>query len=603
MDDRNASPIECHGLIGDLQTAALVAQDGTIDWFCSPRFDSPSVFAALLDPERGGECRLRSERGDAVTRQLYLPGTAMLITRSMTPEGVGEVIDFMPIAGDEQTDRHRIVRMMRVVRGHGRFVFDCRPAFDYGRAETTVDLRGPGAVFTSGDGGHGQALTLHPVGGDLQGPFERVGGGVRLVVDAVEGAVGGVVLTTGEPGEPHAISMHEMWRLYHQTRDYWRTWAGQSQYTGRWREQVERSAITLKLLTHAPTGAPIAAATAGLPELVGGERNWDYRYTWIRDGSLSVHALLGLGYCDEAEAFLNWMRTRIISGQQRIMYRVDGTTDLPECDLAHLRGYRDSSPVRIGNDANGQLQLDIYGEAMDAVYRGHKAGLRPAYEGWVRLAEGVDRLCSTWDQPDDGIWESRSGRHDNTYGRVMCWVAFDRAIRVARELGLPADIACWTASRDQVYEQVMTRGWNEAAQTFTQHYDTDVVDAALLYMPIVGFISPDDPRWRSTLRAIDQHLVSDSLVYRYDPLKSPDGLAGAEGTFSMCTFWYVDALTRSGRVDEAQLTFEKMLTYSNHVGLYAEEIGPTGEQLGNFPQAFSHLGLINAAIRLDAALG
>ncbi|WP_433222241.1 glycoside hydrolase family 15 protein [Dactylosporangium sp. CS-047395] len=599
MDDHYASPIECHGLIGDLQTAALVAQDGSIDWFCAPRFDSPSVFAGLLDPGRGGQCRLRADRDDAVTRQLYLPGTAILITRTMTPEGVGEVLDFMPVTGDEPTDRHRIVRIMRVVRGRGRFIFDCSPAFDYARAATTVELRGPGAVFTGG----GQSLTLHPVGGEMLDRFERIDGGVRLVLDASEGAAGGVILETGPATQPRAVAMEELWQLYDQTRDYWRSWAAQSKYTGRWREQVERSAITLKLLTHAPTGAPIAAATAGLPELVGGERNWDYRYTWIRDGSLAVHALVGLGYGGEAEAFLNWLRTRITSGRPRIMYRVDGDADLPELDLPHLCGYRDSRPVRIGNDANGQLQLDIFGEAMDAVYRGYRSGLRPAYDGWVRLAEGIDWLCGVWDQPDDGIWESRSGRHDNTYGRVMCWVAFDRAIRVARALGLPADLPCWTASRDAVYQQVMTRGWNEAAQTFTQHYDTDVVDAALLYMPIVGFISPEDPRWRSTLRAIDEHLVSDSLVYRYDPLKSPDGLAGAEGTFSMCTFWYVDALTRTGRVDDAQLTFEKMLTYSNHVGLYAEEIGPTGEQLGNFPQAFSHLGLINAAIRLDKALG
>jgi GH15 family glucan-1,4-alpha-glucosidase len=595
----DAAPIENHGIIGDLQTAALVAQDGAIDWFCAPRFDSPSVFAALLDPGRGGMCRFRPESDGFVTRQLYLPGTAILITRFMMPGGVGELLDFMPVTGDTPTDEHRIVRLMRMVRGRGRFVFECSPAFDYGRAETEIEVTGSGVMF----GGGGQALTLSPGRAETMGRIERTADGVRIVVDAAEGDTGGLVLTAGPSGPPRVVPMSEIQQLYDQTRDYWRGWAGRSQYTGRWREQVERSAITLKLLTYAPTGAPVAAATAGLPELVGGERNWDYRYTWIRDGSLSVHALLGLGYRDEARAFLRWLRERITEGEPRIMYRVDGGTDLPEIDLPNLRGYRDSRPVRIGNDANGQLQLDIFGEALDAVYRGFLGGLRPAHDGWAALTRTVDRLCDTWDRPDDGIWESRSGRRDNTFGRLMCWVAFDRAIRIAVELGVPADLPRWAAARDAVYEQVMTRGWNEAAGTFTQHYDTDVVDAALLYMPMVGFIDAEDPRWVSTMRAIDAHLVSDSLVYRYDPLRSPDGLAGAEGTFSMCTFWYVDALARAGRLDEARLTFEKMLTYSNHVGLYAEEIGPTGEQLGNFPQAFSHLGLINAAMRLDAALG
>ncbi|MFI5915173.1 glycoside hydrolase family 15 protein [Dactylosporangium sp. NPDC051541] len=592
------APIESHGIIGDLQTAALVGQDGTIDWFCAPRFDSPSIFAALLDAERGGLCRVRPETDDYVTRQLYLPGTAILITRFMMPAGVGEVLDFMPVTGDEPTDRHHIVRLARMVRGHGRFVFECAPAFDYGRDEAQVAFTGSGVLFSSGK----QHLALNPARAEMMGQIERTERGVRLVLDAAEGDTGGVMLTAGPDPSPRSVPIEELWQLYHHTRDYWRDWAGHSRYTGRWREQVERSAITLKLLTYAPTGAPVAAATAGLPELVGGERNWDYRYTWIRDGSLSVHALLGLGYREEAKAFLRWMRTRITEGEPRIMYRVDGSPDLPEIDLP-LRGYRDSRPVRIGNDANGQLQLDIFGEALDAVYRGFRCGLRPAYDGWRHLCAAVDRLCDTWDQPDDGIWESRGGRRDHTYGRLMCWVAFDRAIRIARALGAPADIARWTAARDAVHEQVMTRGWNAEAGTFTQHYETDVVDAALLYMPMVGFIGAEDPRWLSTLRAIDEHLVSDSLVYRYDPARSPDGLAGAEGTFSMCTFWYVDALARSGRLDEARLTFEKMLTYSNHVGLYAEEIGPTGEQLGNFPQAFSHLGLINAAIRLDRALG
>jgi len=363
-------------------------------------------------------------------------------------------------------------------------------------------------------------------------------------------------------------------------------------------------------LTYEPTGAPVAAATFGLPEQPGGERNWDYRYTWVRDGSFSVRALLGLGYTDEAEAFLRWLGDRLDTAVDvddgrsplRIMYRVDGSPDLDEQTLEHLGGWQNSRPVRVGNGASGQLQLDIYGEALDSMSVGDANGIPLPHEGWVRMRRIVDWLARNWDRTDEGIWETRGGQKDFTYGRLMSWVAFDRAIRLAQRHARPADLSRWTIERDAIYEQIMTRGWSDERSAFVQHFGGNVLDASLLYMPLVGFVSPRDPRWQSTLRAMDNELVSDSLVYRYDPGASPDGLQGSEGTFSICTFWYVDALARSGRLDEARLTFEKMLTYANHVCLYAEEIGPTGEQLGNFPQAFSHLSLIGAALRLDAEL-
>ncbi|HTJ32390.1 MAG TPA: glycoside hydrolase family 15 protein [Dactylosporangium sp.] len=591
-------PIEDHGLIGDLQTSALVAQDGTIDWFCAPRFDSPSVFASLLDRNAGGYCRIRPERDDFVARQLYLPGTAILITRFMSPEGVGELMDFMPVTGPEPTDRHRIVRVLRTVRGHMRYTFECKPAFDYARARHELVSHPQGVQFRSGP----HRLNLCPVRSEHVGDAQITDHAVRYTIDAAEGDDGGLILETGAEYPPCAVPPGEIWQLYDQTRSFWREWVGRSQYRGRWRENVERSAITLKLMTYTPTGALIAAPTAGLPEQVGGERNWDYRFTWLRDASFSVRSLLGLGYHEEAQQFMYWLRARIANSIPKIMYRIDGNPDLAEESLPHLEGYRGSSPVRIGNDANGQLQLDIVGEVMDAFLRASDTGLRPAWEGWQKTVQTIDWLCDNWSRPDDGIWESRSGREHNTYSRVMSWVAFDRAIRLAGRLGLPADVHRWSAARDAVYLDVMNNGWDEKEQTFVQRYGSNVVDAALLYMPIVGFVSPTDPKWLSTLDAIDRHLVSDSLVYRYDPLQSPDGLAGNEGTFSMCTFWYVDALARSGRLDDARLAFEKMLTYSNHLGLYSEEIGPTGEQLGNFPQAFSHLGLINAAMKLDSYL-
>jgi len=594
-------PIAEHGLIGDLQTAALVTTDGSIDWLCCPRFDSPSVFASLLDRERGGQFRIAPEGADHVARQLYFPDTAILITRFMTPDGVGEVIDFMPVDDPHRaTDRHRLVRAVRCVRGQLRLVLDCAPRFDYGRQAHDLEMTDQGAVFRT----PALQLTLHgPAGG-----LERHGDDVHATIDLQAGQVDGVMLESAADISPRRQSPEELLAMFTETARFWRGWLARSTYRGRWREMVDRSAITLKLMTYAPTGALVAAPTAGLPELVGGERNWDYRFTWIRDGSFSVHALLGLGFTEEAEAFVRWLGDRggeqvgEASGPLKIMYRVDGSSDLQEETLDHWEGYAGSKPVRIGNDAADQLQLDIYGELLDSIYLADRNGIRVGHPGWTKLAQLTDWLCEHWDQPDEGVWETRGGRQNFTYGRLMCWVALDRMVRLAREHGRPADLARWISERDRIYQQIMDHGWNSERGAFTQHDQTDVLDASLLMMPLVGFVVPSDPMWLSTLDAMDHELVSDSLVYRYDPAASPDGLRGHEGTFSICTFWYVDALARSGRLEQARLAFEKMFTYANHLGLYAEEIGLTGEQLGNFPQAFTHLSLINAAITLNHQL-
>lgn len=599
-----------HGLIGDLQTAALVATDGTIDWFCCPRFDSPSVFASLLDAERGGFCSIRPIADDYVTRQLYLPDTAILVTRFMTEEGVGEVTDFMPVTDGEATDRHRLVRMVRVVRGTMEFEAEIQPRFDYGRTPHTIHpVLGEGVMFSAGD----QSLTVHRVGDPVMhdaqraGRIEPAGQGIRIIGSLNAGEMSGVMLESGGV-PPSKLTEDELYAMFERTSRYWRDWSNRSTYRGRWREMVTRSAITLKLMTYSPTGALVAAPTAGLPEQVGGERNWDYRYTWIRDASFSVYALLGLGYTEEAEAFVEWLMARIHesvgngSGPLKIMYRVDGSSDLVEETLDHLTGYRGSAPVRLGNGAADQLQLDIYGEALDSIFLADTHGLQLPHVGWTQLTELLDWVCDNWDTPEEGIWETRGGRQHFTYGRFMCWVALDRGIRIARLRGRPADLERWIHQRDAIYEQIMTTGWHAKRGAFVQHQDTDVLDASLLVMPLMGFVAPRDPMWLSTLDEMDKELVSDSLVYRYNPSASPDGLRGSEGTFTLCSFWYVDALARSGRLDEAQLIFEKMLTYANHLGLYAEEIGLTGEQLGNFPQAFSHLSLINAAVNLDYQL-
>ncbi|MFF4547789.1 glycoside hydrolase family 15 protein [Streptomyces sp. NPDC001406] len=601
--------IENHGLIGDLQTAALVTTDGTVDWFCCPRIDSPSVFGALLDKRRGGHCTVRPAHETHATKQLYLPDTAVLVTRFMTEAGAGEVVDFMPVTGTTVTPRHRLVRMVRCVRGTMTFEVDIAPRFDYGRRPHKVELTDYGAVFAS----DGLELTVHTVHepDDARVPTTVSGeNDLHLSVTLQAGQQRGFVIESAADGPPRQIRVAEFQQLFEDTIRFWRTWLSQSRYTGRWREMLERSAVTLKLMTYAPSGGLVAAPTAALPEQLGGERNWDYRFTWIRDAAFSVYALLGMGFVDEARAFIDWLADRAQdkagcdsgTGPLNIMYRVDGSADLDEEILDHWEGYEGSGPVRIGNGAATQLQLDIYGEAMDSISFAHRHGFHLGHRGWNSMLTVLDWLADNWNQAEEGVWETRGGRQNFTYGRVMSWVAFDRALRLAQENGRPAATDRWSTARDQIYDQVWTKGWNDERAAFVQHYGSEVLDSSLLRMPTVGFLTPGDPAWATTMDAMQQELVSDSLVYRYNPEASPDGLRGSEGTFSLCTFLYVDALARAGRLDHARLVLEKMLGYANHLGLYSEEIDPTGRQLGNFPQAFTHLALIDAAITLDSAL-
>ncbi|HEY2332550.1 MAG TPA: glycoside hydrolase family 15 protein [Acidimicrobiales bacterium] len=595
--------ISDHGLIGDLQTAALVGTDGTIDWFCCPRFDSPSVFAALVDDQRGGRFTLTPTTAARTSTQMYLPDTAILVTRYLSESGIAEVLDFMPI--DQPglaSDHRRIVRAVRGIRGEVEFEARIEPRFDYGRQPHQVHVEGTTAYFECGE----LRLDLTSIS-----PLERDGDDVQSRFTVREGETAGLVLESGASDGPTGIGHGEVSALALETQAFWQGWLEQCTYRGRWREAVERSAITLKLLTYAPSGGLIAAPTAGLPEQVGGPRNWDYRYTWVRDGSTSITALVGLGFTDEALAFGDWLRRRFEerpadgAAPLKIMYRVDGSSDLFEESLDHLDGYMASRPVRIGNGASDQLQLDIYGEALNAIHildSGANGEWGVGYAGWTAIVSVLDWLCDHWQDPDEGIWETRGGRRSFVYGQVMSWVALDRGIRMATSRGRPADLARWTAERDRIHAQVMTKGWNEELGAFVQYEGGDVLDASLVVMPLLGFLPPNDPRWQSTMAAMDKTLVTDSLVYRYDPAASPDGLPGSEGTFSLCTFLYVDALARSGRVDDARLTFSKMLTYGNHLGLYSEEIDPTGRQIGNFPQAFTHLALIAAAVNLDRQL-
>lgn len=594
-------PIAEHGLIGDLRSVALVGTDGTIDWYCCPSFDAPSVFASILDAGRGGAFELAAAV-PARTKQFYFPDTNVLITRFYTEDGVGEVQDFMPVDGDMvETERHRLIRRVLCVRGSIPFRTRVAPRFDYGAQPHTLRMVGGVAVFEAPKLSLGLTATvpLETEGPDARADFKlSEGESAVFALDQVGGEV-----------TPRRCARTEAEEQFNSTVAYWRHWLSASKYRGRWREMVHRSALTLKLLTYAPTGAIVAAPTTSLPEQLGGERNWDYRYVWVRDAAFCVYALLRLGFTSEAEAFMDFLIRHVSpsghghSGPLQIMYGIDGRTDLTERELGHLEGHRGSAPVRVGNAAADQLQLDIYGALIDSVYLYDKWA-KPISSGqWDDVCTLVEWVCEHWDQPDEGIWETRGGRKNFLYSRLMCWVAIERAIRMANRRGLPADLNRWRECRDTIYRRIMDRGWSRTRQAFVQHEDSDVLDAAVLMMPLTKFIAPTDPKWLSTLDALTQELVSDSLVYRYDPTASPDGLRGDEGTFSICSFWYVEAMVRAGRIDEARLAFEKMLTYANHLGLYAEEISNTGEQQGNFPQAFTHLALISAAFNLDRALG
>jgi GH15 family glucan-1,4-alpha-glucosidase len=593
--------IENYAAIGNMHSLALVGKEGSIDFLCFPDFDSPSVFAALLDAGQGGYFNIRPILQGENNKQFYLPNTNVLLTRFLSDEGIAEVTDFMPVVPDGGVDQ--IVRIVKAIHGEITFQMECFPRFDYARGSHTAEY-----VEAC------RAMLFHPNNAAL--PPMLLQSSVAMQLKST-GAVAEFKLKPGQLaffvfGSPEsgkeiqALNQDQIEQRLQSTVDYWRDWMKQSNYTGRWREMVDRSALMLKLLTSQKYGSLVAAPTFGLPEQIGGERNWDYRYTWLRDSSFSLYAFMRLGFENEALRFRVWLRERLNfhsqSGPLQVLYALDGRTQIPEAQLPNLRGYRDSKPVRIGNAAYKQLQLDVYGEMIDAIYLSVKYGDNISHKGWLALKNILLWLQDNWNQPDEGIWEVRGGRRNFLHSRLMCWVAFDRAIRLGTERSLEGPYDWMQKARDAIAEDIYSNFWNEKLGAFVQYQGGETLDAAALLMPLMRFISPTDNQWLSTLAAIERDLVVDTLVFRYRSDQSLDGLRGGEGSFTACSFWYIECLARAHRIDEARLLFEKMLGYANHVGLYSEELGPSGQHLGNFPQALTHLSLISAASYLDRAL-
>lgn len=595
-----------------MHTVALVNIDGAIDWLCLPHFDSPSVFCAILDDEKGGSFRIAPVDGNVTYKQFYWPDTNVLVTRFLAAHGAAELADFMPIGKDSDgVHKHQLIRRLTVERGSIEFELQCKPAFNYARDEHKTKPINGGVMFYSDS--MNLALTTKT-------PLEISGNGVMSRFTLNEGQTMVFNFRDVPPESEWNLYMsdQEAERLFRDTVSYWRGWLSKCTYSGRWREMVHRSALALKLLTFEPTGAIVAAPTTSLPEHIGGSRNWDYRYTWIRDSAFTIYAFMRLGFTDEAGKFMKFLsnictRASDNSSPLQIMYGIDGSRKLKEEELHHLKGYRNSKPVRVGNAAYKQLQLDIYGELLDAIYLYNKYGAPISYDEWLSVRKFVDWVCDNWELEDEGIWEVRSGKQHFVYSKLMCWVALDRGLRLAEKRSFPADRNRWLKERDRIYEDIIDRGWSDELESFVQSYGSETLDASNLIIPLVFFLSPTDPKVLSTIKAIMKPynkggLLANSLVYRYNVTHTDDGIGSDEGTFNICSFWLVEALTRAGRfepkyLNEARLIFERMLGFANHVGLYAEETGHSGEGLGNFPQAFTHLALISAAFNLDKTLG
>ncbi|MBB5351211.1 GH15 family glucan-1,4-alpha-glucosidase [Haloferula luteola] len=596
-------PISAYGIIGDLRTVALLGPNGAVESMCFPHFDSPSIFAAHVDRKNGGRFQIEPVLDDRAEKQLYLPDTNVLITRFLSEDGVAEVSSFMALDEADEAIPQALVRRAKSVIGDVRFSLTFAPRFDYGRASHHVTALDAHTLLFESDQEVPLRLLLHS-----SVPLEirnRDGAAEFLLL---EGEHASFIMR--EANAPDAASCgHEGYSAdaFKRTCNFWRRWIGRCHYNGRWRESVHRAALALKLLTSRQYGSIIAAPCFGFPNEIGGVRNWDYRYTWLRDASFSTYALMRLGYTEEAGAFMKWLEDRITEDEDdatlKTMYRIDGSDIDGEVHLDHFEGYRHSRPVRIGSTNHDQKQLDIYGEVMDSIELFDATGSPISHRLWRNIRELANHVCRHAHEADASIWEVRSENRHFLYSRIMSWVALDRAIRLTTKRGLPGPVADWQKSRDAIYEEVFDEFWDPDQGAFVQFKGGTALDASSLVMPLVRMISPTDPQWLQHLDALSHTLVHDSLVDRYRVGEAfSDCLEGKEGSFSICSFWYIECVSRSGDLQRARLLFEKMLGYASPLGLFSEQLGKRGECLGNIPQAFSHLAMISAAFELDHRL-
>ncbi len=593
LDQKKAYlPIEDYGLIGNCYTAALISSRGSLDWLCMPCFDSPSVFASILDVERGGSWSIHPTAA-CRSEHRYLEHTNVLETIFTCDEGRIRLLDFMPVsqkaAGGTVYPPNGVIRIIEGLDGETEIESLCQPRPDYGRSFPAFEAQGARVTFDR-----------YTVMGPASWRINETGGTISCRMTVRQGERLAFFLShEGDDRYPSA-RIEDPYASLQETIDFWRAWSvGNCAYRGPYYDSVIRSALMLKLLNFAPTGAIVAAPTTSLPEEIGGKRNWDYRYTWIRDASFTLYALLLAGYADEDYAFFEWI-VRTVEVEEtgiKILYPISPEGEVTEKTLDHLEGYRGSRPVRIGNGAVDQVQLDVYGEVLDALYFACQTGGYDPARVWDNFRPLVEWIAENWNQPGNGIWEVRGGLRDFVYGKVFSWVALDRGIRLAEAYGLAGDTDRWRRERDRIRADVFEKGWSERLGAFKQSYQDERLDAANLLLPIVGFIGGDDPRMISTLDATLDQLVVDGLCYRY--LDAPEGLSGKEGAFILCTFWLINALILAGRGRDAEELLERTLERATPLGLFAEEIEPTtGAHLGNFPQAFSHIGVINAAVSL-----
>lgn len=596
-------PISDYGLIGDTHSAALVGLDGSIDWACFPRFDSPSVFAAILDDAKGGRFQI-SPAGAYQSEQQYLPRTNILKTVFTVSEGQVEVVDFMPLTEGSRPGHefcpHEVHRVVRCVAGRVEMTCRFQPRLNYGRGRTRVKVGHHSALAKGND----QCLAL-----SADVPLEPSDEGAVGRFTLAEGQEATFVLAYGRE-RPYPVANFATSARLARTRRYWEHTAKQvirQGYSGPWQEQVVRSVLALHLLIYRPTGAIVAAPTTSLPEAIGGERNWDYRYCWLRDAAWTLGVLYRLGDRKEGHQFFRWLlyQSKVTRGHTQILYGVDPTSDLRERTLRHLDGHRDSRPVRIGNGAARHFQLDVFGEVILSIATYKKYGGRLDKDAWSIVEHFAETICHDWRRKDRSIWEVRGPQQHFVYSKVLCWVGLDRALGLARSLGRgdPQSLRRWERTADRIKAEILTKGWSEEKQAFTQSYENEEMDASTLIIPFVGLLPGDDPRILSTVKRIRAELGQGALVRRYNTATTDDGLQGGEGAFTLLSFWLIGALLYTGHIEEAHRLFEELLGYANHLGLFSEMIDPgTGGALGNFPQAFSHIGLLHTARNLTAAL-